>query len=217
MKDLTNYRKNYQNNTLLDEQLDPNPFVQFSKWFDEIDTPEYRRILEPNAMTLSSVDQHLQPRSSIVLLKKIDEEGFVFFTNYHSEKARNISKNNKVSVSFFWYALERQVHIYGQAQKTSPEESDQYFATRPQESQIAACISPQSQPITREELYERYENLKTAVASRTESLSRPETWGGYRIIPYGFEYWQGGGARLHDRILYTKQKEGVWFRERLAP
>ena len=218
MKDLTDYRRNYQAKSLLDEDVEACPFAQFSKWFDEVDTLEHRKFLEPNAMTLCTVDRSLQPKSRVVLLKKMDEQGFIFFTNYQSEKAHNIAQNDRVSLTFFWHILERQVHIQGRAQKVSSQESDRYFGMRPRESQLAACISPQSQPIRRGELYERYENFKKSAAKQAAApISRPYFWGGYRVIPHSFEYWQGGNSRLHDRITYTKICHEVWDRKRIAP
>ena len=216
MKDLTGYRKSYQRTFLLDNEADVCPFVQFSKWFDEVDTPEHRKFLEPNAMLLSTVDQKVQPRSRTMLLKKFDKGGFIFFTNYESEKARNISQNDKVCLSFFWGVLERQVHIYGKAEKISVQESDRYFAERPYESQVAACVSPQSRPVKREEIYQQYEEMIKKKSVRSQQISRPYFWGGYCVVPHEFEYWQGGASRLHDRIVYHKD-DGYWTKIRLAP
>lgn len=163
-------------------------------------------------MTLCTAGKDLQPKSRIVLLKKFDTDGFVFFSNYESEKARNIAENNKVSLAFFWEVLQRQIRIHGRVWKTSDAVSDRYFDARPYESRLAACASPQSRPITKEALLRRYENLKRD----REPVSRPKNWGGYTVKPHYFEYWQGGRSRLHDRISYIEHPEG-WKIKRLAP
>ncbi len=196
----------------LDENLVPkNPFQLFHQWFSEALNS---KLPEPNAMILASIKEN-QPEIRTVLLKEYNENGFVFFTNYNSNKGIQISKNNNVSILFLWLELERQIRINGVSNKLDEEASNSYFLSRPIGSQIGAIISPQSQVI------ESREYLENKMAEATEfyknnSIQKPENWGGYIIKPTNFEFWQGRSNRLHDRINYKNEKEN-WFINRLAP
>ena len=210
---LHDYRRNYEKGELSKESVDPNPMQQFRTWFYEV--KDSGGVDEVNAMTISTVGEDGFPKGRVVLLKKYDEFGFYFYTNYTSEKAESILKNKKVSLSFFWPNLERQVIIKGTAEKTSKDDSDNYFASRPKGSQLSTLVSRQSDVIDNgrnlakelAELEEKYEN---------EEVPRPEDWGGYVVRPVSIEFWQGRPNRLHDRIRY--RLEGWdWIIERLAP
>ena len=212
-KDLGNIRSEYLRMTLEDDQLTAEPFTLLNKWFDEvlkIGNPE------PTAMTLSTVEKDGQPSSRIVLLKKLESESLIFFTNYNSRKAADISGHVRVSALFFWPELERQVKVSGVAKKINDLESDAYFHSRPIESQIGAWASPQSSEVSgREFLEKEYEKFKDRFKD-SETIPRPPHWGGYAIIPSRIEFWQGREARLHDRIEYRKKKD-KWEFVRLAP
>jgi pyridoxamine 5'-phosphate oxidase len=186
---------------------------QFTLWFKEAE--ESSTIDEVNAMTLSTVDASGMPRGRVVLLKEIGQEGFIFYTNYDSEKGQAIAINNKVCVSFFWPGLERQIIIKGEAIKISEEKSTAYFSKRPRESQLGALVSDQSTSIKDRATLEK----RLAVLDKTyedKSIPKPETWGGYLICPMEFEFWQGRPSRLHDRIRYAKNND-IWTIERLQP
>jgi pyridoxamine 5'-phosphate oxidase len=209
---IANIRNEYCMNGLHEADLDPDPIKQFQKWFDDVVKAE---IDEPNAMYLSTIN-HLRPSARIVLLKGVDEQGFTFFTNYNSRKGLEIKANAQVAITFFWKELERQVRIEGQVQKTSPEESDKYFASRPRGSQIGAWISDQSQTIeSREYLEQKQQAFIDQFAGM--AVPRPLHWGGYRVIPDYVEFWQGRPSRLHDRLSYVLQPNGTWNIERLSP
>ena len=209
---LHSIRKDYLFGQLLEEKMDSNPFNQFSVWLTQAIE---KGINEPTAMTLATVDQNGCPSARIVLLKFFSETGFIFFTNYDSHKGKDIAFNQNVALLFFWIGLERQVRVKGLAEKNTAKESDEYFQTRPLESQLAAYASPQSQVIpNREFLIDRVLSAKKQF-SKIE-VKRPDNWGGYRVIPESIEFWQGGTARLHDRIRYTFVNE-EWVIERLAP
>lgn len=213
-KDLSDYRKSYEKSKLLEDAVPENPMELFQKWFHEIVATD--GLEEPNAMTVSTIGLDGFPKNRIVLLKKYTDEGFIFYTNYLSEKGKAISKNPKVGLSFFWHHLERQVIIKGQAEKIAENLSDGYFESRPRGSQLGAIVSQQSQPIgSRTEL----ENNLKALEEKTEgkSLKRPKHWGGYLIKPTSLEFWQGRPNRLHDRIRYVLQKDYNWKVERLQP
>jgi len=209
---LHSIRKDYRLGSLLEENMNPNPFKQFSLWLNHA---LEKGVNEPTAMTLATVNQSGCPTARIVLLKYFSENGFVFFTNYDSLKGNDIDNNPNVALVFFWSNLEQQIRIEGEAEKISANESDEYFLSRPLESQIATYGSPQSQVIpNRAYLVERILSFQKQFSS--EVLKRPDNWGGYRVIPKRIEFWQGGAARLHDRIRYSlKSKE--WIIERLAP
>jgi pyridoxamine 5'-phosphate oxidase len=195
------------------DDLDANPFLQFQRWFEEaIGTG----IPEPNGMSLATVSDKGQPWLRTVLLKLYDEHGFVFFTNYASNKSRHLESNPRAALLFPWVALARQVAITGTAARISTAESLKYFATRPRGSQIGAWASPQSQVITSRSLLEaKVAEVKRKFAQGGVPL--PSFWGGYRVVPETIEFWQGRENRLHDRFRYTKEAERGWHIERLAP
>jgi pyridoxamine 5'-phosphate oxidase len=193
--------------------LQANPLKQFENWYSQ--TIECN-IYEPGAMSLATVDSDGQPWQRIVLLKLFDEKGFVFFTNYESRKAQHIAANNKVSLLFPWHVLGRQVKISGQAEKVSSAESLKYFSTRPRGSQIGAWASPQSQMINSRSILESMvESMKKKYADNEVPL--PPFWGGYRVKPDSYEFWQARDSRLHDRFIYQKNASASWYIERFAP
>ncbi len=194
-------------------ELDPNPFRQFQRWFEET---VGQAIPEPNAMSLATVDANGQPYIRTVLLKLYDESGFVFFTNYESRKSRQMAENPRVALLFPWVALARQVQIVGTARRIPTAESLGYFATRPRGSQIGAWASPQSQVITTRSLLEqKVAEIKRRFAEGEIPL--PDFWGGYRVEPEMIEFWQGRDSRLHDRFQYVRDDGGRWLIQRLAP
>lgn len=212
-EDLSNYRKSYERGMLSESTIDPNPMQQFRKWFHEVE--DFGGVDEANAMTISSISEDGFPKGRVVLLKKYDEYGFYFYTNYDSEKGKGIAKNNKVSLSFFWPNMERQVIVKGFAEKASETESENYFHSRPKGSQLGAVVSPQSSVITSRDVLE--ENLaKLEAEYEDKDVSKPDNWGGYLVKPISIEFWQGRANRLHDRIRYTLE-EYDWIVERLAP
>ncbi len=205
-------RRHWMVEGLSRESLSDSPFIQFEKWYTQaIDSG----IPEPNAMTLATVDSRGQPAARTVLLKIYDTQGFVFFTNYESDKARQIDANPRVALLFPWVALGRQVRISGQAARIPLRESAAYFATRPRGSQIGAWASPQSQVITTRSLLDaKVEEIKQRFSKGKIPL--PDFWGGYRVVPEAIEFWQAREERLHDRFLYTRHDNG-WVIERRAP
>ncbi|UZH55704.1 pyridoxamine 5'-phosphate oxidase [Salinimicrobium tongyeongense] len=210
---LHDYRKLYQKHELLEEEIPNDPFELFHIWIREIETN--KEVDEVNTMNLSTVGLDGFPMSRVVLLKEYDDEGFVFYTNYESEKGRSIAKNPKVCLSFFWPRSERQVMVKGLAQKTSEEESTAYFQSRPRGSQLGAWASRQSAVIpSREYLQKKLELLEQEFDGK--DIPKPVYWGGYKVIPSEFEFWQGRPNRLHDRIYYSKEGE-AWKMDRLAP
>ena len=218
---IADLRQDYQLKALDTSDVDNNPFVQFSKWFDEALKSE---ILEPNAMTLATVSAEGKPSARIVLLKGIqtpkginEESGFVFYTNYDSHKGKDMAANPHVALCFNWLDLQRQIRIEGTVKKIDPLVSEDYFNTRPKASRIGALASPQSQIVpNRAFLEENFNNLIEKYAD-TEGVPRPENWGGYIVKPTMIEFWQGRRSRLHDRICYIMQENGSWKIERLAP
>ena len=211
MSPLASMRENYTADQLLEHDVDQNPFVQFERWFADAQAVP---IHEPNAMILASVSPDGQPSARVVLLKGFSEQGLVFYTHYHSRKAKEILNTKKVSVVFFWGPLERQIRIEGTASKASPENSDAYFASRPRSSQLGAHVSPQSNVIPdRDYLKNRQKELELSFTD--QDIPRPQDWGGIIIVPHSFEFWQGRPSRLHDRIRYKKSQQ--WQYERLAP
>lgn len=210
--EIADLRREYSQAILDLDSVNKNPIDQFKKWFDEALNSE---ILEPNAMVLSTISPHNSSRQRTVLLKAIAEDGFVFYTNYESEKARHISENQNVSVLFPWYALERQVAIEGKAEKVSASQSLKYFLSRPFGSQLGAWVSKQSDIISSRSILEQKLNeMKSKFQEGKVPL--PDFWGGYKIIPNRFEFWQGRKNRLHDRIEYLKT-DTDWKIQRLSP
>jgi pyridoxamine 5'-phosphate oxidase len=209
--DLSEIRKNYLLDHLDESDLAKSPFDQFKKWMEEA---IHAQIDEPTAMVLATADAAGIPSTRTVLLKYFDVNGYVFFTNYESRKAKQMKVNPHVSVTFLWRELERQVNIEGVVDRTTPEESATYFALRPRKSQIAALASHQSQPIAAEELYRKYKEIDSLYEEKIIPL--PPFWGGYRLYPQRFEFWQGRRNRLHDRFCYQQTKEH-WNIQRLAP
>lgn len=209
---LEQVRREYLKQGLSRSELDSNPMVQLKNWLSQAAEVE---LVDATAMTLSTVDGTGQPSQRVVLLKNLDDKGLVFYTNLKSRKAVDIGINNKVSAHFGWLPLERQIKIQGFAHKMSAAENLSYFATRPKNSQLAAWASKQSQPISsRKFLNQAFEQMKAKFADGKIPL--PDFWGGYLIEPIRLEFWQGGGARLHDSFRYSKQA-GEWRIERLAP
>lgn len=209
LKDL---RYDYSHSSLERSQLGENPFEQFGLWLTEA---QQAQILEPHGMTLSTVDAEGQPSSRVVLLRGFDQRGFVFFTNYLSRKGQHLTQQPRAALGFWWASLERQIRLEGHITQLDPADSDAYFASRPYESQAGSAASPQSQPIaSREVLMERIETLKS---QHPQTIPRPAHWGGYRLAPHRFEFWQGRPSRLHDRFIYLLQPDGSWQITRLAP
>lgn len=206
-------RQKFMAQGLHQSELETSPFKQFETWYGQVIASGLH---EPGAMSLATVDADGQPWQRIVLLKLFDEKGFVFFTNYESRKAQQIAVNTNVSLLFPWYALDRQVNITGVAEKITTAESLKYFATRPRGSQIGAWASEQSRIISSRSILETMiDSMKQKYANKEVPL--PSFWGGYRVIPKSFEFWQGRNNRLHDRFIYKKNAEGEWGAERLAP
>ncbi len=209
---LKKIRQEYTQHSLDESEVDSNPFTQFKNWFREALESEVK---EPNAMSLATIDSMAKPHNRIVLLKGFDEEGFTFFTNYQSNKGTEIEGNSSVAVCFFWVELERQIRIEGKAKKLSRAESEEYFKTRPKMSQIGALASNQSEIVPdRNHLDDRFNELAKKFSDG--DIPMPETWGGYRIYPEYFEFWQGRRSRLHDRIAYSKE-DLSWSIKRLSP
>lgn len=209
---IASIRQEYSKKKLTEAKADPDPYKQFAKWWKQALRSE---IAEPNAMTLATASADGMPSARIVLLKEFNQDGFVFFTNYNSYKGKQLEENPKACLVFFWKEVERQVRLTGLVEKISAEESDEYFYSRPKESQLGATASPQSQVIeNREWLDANYKEL----AKKTKGKpGRPEHWGGYRVKPVIFEFWQGRPGRLHDRLQYSLLEDGSWKIERLAP
>ncbi len=209
---IADIRKEYSLKTLNEADVFADPMQQFEKWWQEAIES---KIEEVNAMTLATATAEGKPSARIVLLKGIDRNGFVFFTNYHSHKGNQIEENPFVSLVFFWKELERQIRVEGSVSKVTAEESDAYFGSRPEGSRIGAWASPQSRVIaSREVIEENVTELEKSFANK--EIDRPPHWGGYIVIPNLLEFWQGRNSRLHDRIQYT-YKDAAWKIERLAP
>lgn len=212
--DLSHYRKIYEKKALLESTVDTNPLQQFRTWFYEAE--HYGGADEPNAMTISTLGLDGFPKSRLVLLKKYNEEGFIFYTNYVSEKGKAILAYPKVCLSFFWPSLERQVIIKGIAEKVSEIDSENYFHSRPRGSQLGALVSNQSNVInSRDELEKQLIELEEKFKS--SEIPKPKNWGGFLVRPQSIEFWQGRPNRLHDRIRYTLTDDLDWKIERLAP
>ncbi len=211
-KSLADLRENYKLKSLDISDVDLNPFKQFEVWFNEVLEAE---ISEPNAMCVATATKEGKPSARVLLLKGFDEKGFVFYTNYESRKGKELAENNQASLLFFWVDLERQIRIEGTVEKVTNEESEKYFKTRPFKSRLGAWASNQSEVISG-----RYIIIKKFVGYlakfRSTNVPLPPYWGGYRLKPEEFEFWQGRANRLHDRIRYKKEKDN-WILERLSP
>ena len=214
MKDLSNYRKSYEKSELLETSIPEDPINLFHKWFYEAE--EHDHTDEVNAMTVSTIGLDGFPKARVVLLKKFNEEGFIFYTNYNSEKGKAIANNPNICLSFFWHAMELQVIIKGIAEKTLDTVSDNYFDSRPDGSKLGAIVSPQSEVIPSRDYLE--DNLKQLEKEfQGKEIPRPQHWGGFLVRPVEVEYWQGRPNRLHDRIRYQLQKDYSWKIVRLSP
>jgi pyridoxamine 5'-phosphate oxidase len=212
MNEFSKFRQEYSGQPIDIQRMATDPFTQFRLWLDDAVAAN---IKEPNAMTLATADEYGKPSCRVVLLKEFNNKGFTFFTNYNSRKGHEISANPHVSLLFFWFQQQRQIRIDGTAEKTGEDESDRYFQSRPIRSQIAAIVSSQSCVISSREVLD---NTFAAQLDRcsTSEVKRPLHWGGYRVIPEMFEFWQGQTDRLHDRIRY-RLGNGSWIKERLSP
>jgi pyridoxamine 5'-phosphate oxidase len=220
--DTSNLRQDYTHGSLQENSIANNPFSQFEIWFNQAMD---NNLAEPYAMSLATVDSNMQPHIRTVLMRNFDTSGLCFFTNYSSAKGMHISHSQKVSVLFFWQALERQVRINGVLSKLSYAQNQEYFNKRPFGSKIAASISPQSKTISSREFLEcEYTKLENEYKYKPEQLQCPEFWGGYKLTPNYFEFWQGRASRLHDRLVYelnhfndNDNGENVWSLYRIAP
>jgi pyridoxamine 5'-phosphate oxidase len=212
--DISDYRKSYLKGFLSENEIFDNPLKLFNKWFDEIS--ENNLEIEINAMTLSTIDNDGFPRNRVVLLKYFSDEGFTFFTNYNSNKAKSILNNNKVSLSFFWEKMERQIIIKGRAFKTTDDISDKYFKSRPLGSKIGALVSSNQSSVIPSRSFLEDEFKKIKKQFENTNITRPINWGGFIVKPIEYEFWQGRENRLHDRIRYNK-KDNKWIIERLSP
>ncbi len=210
---LEDFRREYTQGGLERDQLADNPLEQFDRWVQQTIASG---IPDPNAMTIATVDATGQPSQRIVLLKHLDEKGFVFYTNLNSRKAQDLKQNPKISLHFPWYLLERQVKVCGVVEQLSKAEVLKYFVTRPRDSQLGAWASQQSKPISsRALLMQQFESMKNKFAKG--EIPVPDFWGGFRVKPHQIEFWQGGAARLHDRFEYNLQTDGGWIIQRLEP
>jgi pyridoxamine 5'-phosphate oxidase len=205
-------RKDYGQDSLNESDVAADPFEQFNAWFEQALAAE---VNEPNAMSVATVDAEGRPSSRIVLIKQFDRRGFTWYTNYDSQKGRELAANPHAALLFFWSELERQIRVEGVVERTSAEESDKYFHSRPLKSRLAAIASAQSAPIANRAALEQ--NYDAVAAQNGETPRRPENWGGFRLVPQRIEFWQGRRSRFHDRIVYTLQADGSWTRQRLQP
>jgi len=209
---LADIRREYLGEPLSEAHADPDPMRQFSAWFEHVRDIE----ADPTAMALATATPGGRPSVRTVLLKEMDDRGFVFYTNYQSRKAREMEATGRASLLFYWGSLERQVRIDGAVERVSPAESDAYFETRPPDSRLSVYASRQSETIeSRDALDDVFERVKRTYGDGP--VPRPDWWGGYRVVPDEFEFWQGRVNRLHDRLRYLKLDDGAWRRERLAP
>ncbi len=211
-EELADLRLDYGRASLSENDVLDDPVAQFGKWFEEALAAQ---VNEPNAMSVATVDGDGKPTSRIVLIKQYDARGFTWYTNYESQKGRQLGANPHAALLFFWSELERQVRIEGRVERTSAAESDKYFYSRPLKSQVAAVASHQSEPIANREQMEA--NYEAVAAATGEQPTRPDYWGGFRLVPERVEFWQGRRSRFHDRIVFIKQADGSWIKERLQP
>lgn len=214
MNDLSNYRKSYEKSELLESTIPDDPINLFNRWFHEVE--DFGGDSEVNAMTVSTIGLDGFPKARVVLLKKFNEEGFIFYTNYNSEKGKAITQNPKVCLSFFWHTMERQVIIKGFAHKTSEAISDNYFESRPDGSKLGAIVSNQSEIVPSRQFLEN-NLIKLEKDFDSIVIPRPKHWGGFLVQPLEVEFWQGRPNRLHDRIRYSSQEDFSWKIDRLAP
>lgn len=213
-RDLSDYRKTYEKSELLESTIPNNPLQLFKNWFAEVETAG--GVEEVNAMSISTIGIDGFPKTRVVLLKEVQDDGFIFYTNYNSEKGKAMQYNPQVCISFFWPNLERQVIIKGLAEKVSYKVSDRYFSLRPIGSQLGAIASDQSEIIpNRQFLEKKLEDLEAAYTSK--NVVRPENWGGFLVKPQEYEFWQGRPNRLHDRIRFSNQIINTWQVDRLSP
>ena len=210
--DLAQLRRDYTTRGLLESQLHQDPLVQFRNWLQEAVDHE---LMEPNAMTLATIDEHGRPWTRTILLKGCDERGFVFFTNYGGAKGRHLTREPRCALTFWWAPHERQVNVTGNVQKVGREETESYFAMRPLFSRLGAWASAQSEVLPDRETLER--QFAEAKQRFGENVPVPPHWGGFVVIPETVEFWQGRQSRLHDRLRYTRQSDGGWKIERLSP
>ncbi|MDB2311054.1 pyridoxamine 5'-phosphate oxidase [Opitutales bacterium] len=213
MDHISDLREDYTKHALRATDLSADPFAQFEQWFQQAEECE---VQEPNAMCLATVSADGQPSTRVVLLKAFCSKGLVFYTNYESRKASELEANPKVAANFLWLPLQRQVNVRGRVERVSKVEALKYFISRPLASRLGAWSSPQSQVITSRQILEaKLDQMKRKFADGEVPL--PDHWGGYRIVPETFEFWQGGSGRLHDRFMYRLDAAGGWTPERLAP
>jgi pyridoxamine 5'-phosphate oxidase len=205
-------RKDYGQASLNEDDVLEDPMLQFTRWFEQALKAQ---VNEPNAMNVATVGLDGRPSSRIVLVKQFDERGFTWYTNYDSRKGEELRANPYAALLFFWSELERQVRIEGRVEMTSAEESDKYFHSRPLKSRLSAIASQQSAPIADRAALEQ--NYEAVAADAGEAPARPPNWGGFRLVPERIEFWQGRRSRFHDRIVYTRQEDGSWTRQRLQP
>lgn len=211
-RNIADIRRDYGDLNLNESTLSKDPISQFKKWFEEVLAQEPH---DPTAMVLSTIDHEGHPDSRVVLLKGVEEDCFIFYTNYNSTKGVQIAANPNVALNFYWPHMARQVRIRGSIEKVNKEKSDNYFLSRPIHSQYGAIVSPQSQPIKDRVFLEEALNQLLQKVSQ-EPIVRPEHWGGYKVNPKSVEFWQGRDNRLHDRVYYYKENE-QWLHRRLAP
>jgi pyridoxamine 5'-phosphate oxidase len=209
---IADLRQDYRQAALLESEADPNPIAQFQSWFAAAVAAQ---LPEPNAMTIATATPDGIPSARIVLLKDVDDRGFVFFTNYHSHKGQELTNNPQAAIVFLWTELERQVRIQGRVEKIAPAESDEYFYSRPPGSRLGAWASNQSEVVAdRSVLDQQLADLEAKYAN--QEIPRPEHWGGFRVMPTMIEFWQGRSSRLHDRLRY-RSIDGTWVLDRLSP
>ncbi|OGU40196.1 MAG: pyridoxamine 5'-phosphate oxidase [Ignavibacteria bacterium GWB2_35_12] len=209
---LSNLRRDYTKGSFSEKTAKENPFEQFKLWFEEVLAAE---MLEPTAFVLSTSTKDGKPSSRVLLLKQFDEKGFVFYTNYDSRKGKEIEENPNAAILFFWDKLERQIRIEGKIEKISEVESDKYFQTRPYTSKLGTWASEQSSPLSSR--FKLIRQVAQFMAKYPVNVPLPPNWGGYRLIPDVFEFWQGRESRLHDRLQYNKNENGKWVITRLYP